>query len=125
MAIDSTLFSRAYQAQPNIRSVGAIANINSIPNNRGISSSHAANYSQMSAALGNPNAHNGLTKYATISFSLLNTKEFAAKADEGHLSKDIIRTIRQFTVRLDDKQKRIVFQLVDHDRLMVRSMIAV
>jgi hypothetical protein len=57
---------------------------------------------------------------ATISFSLLNTMEFSAKADNGVLVKDVLRTIRKFDVKLDEKKTRLVFKLPDHDRLLVR-----
>lgn len=61
-----------------------------------------------------------ITSFATISFSLLNTSEFVARVDDGYISKDIMYTLGKFHVTLDNKQKRLIFRIIDHDRLLVR-----
>ena len=62
----------------------------------------------------NNNPSNG---WATISFSLLNTKQFTAKADNGFLCPQVFETLKLFNVQLDEKKKRLIFSISDHYRL--------
>jgi hypothetical protein len=55
---------------------------------------------------------------ATVSFSLLNTKEFTISSDNGYVGRDILLTIRKFPVKVDERKQRLVFPIEAHDRLL-------